>query len=633
MKYFVYKVNHKFDRPGGFQEATDAEDKIWSCLKMFHQEVDNIDHADIAFIGLNNASFYSDRDALKKIWQESVYPKLINKDIPHVAIFTYVVNENDLSFIPPWITIWAYETECSHHNSPSLQTTDSGCGDRMCMIPYVLTPQTHPAAGVVETTNINSENFNAELWTMRSDTAFIGSLQADGRPRIHARANQVFCWQSHIGCDIYADRQITEPNGTYSKYKFALILRGDTPTRKAFYQAIAAGTFPIITESAWQQYSELYRGHCESLADIVVIVPDNTELWNYSKIQEILSERIKKCDVLLPRLHNWASKYLDYDNGGVVDAAILATLEKTQKIMLPLAYIHCLEPASKYRPTSLQVSEQERINEINILDSQYALEYIMLRTVDRYPYKTACLDKATAAIVPIYTFLTCWHQPNHYSVADSVNVVKSALSALPAWKSSSVPHYLGYADVLWDDERVFLQHVQLPQNTTVIALETCDISIKQEAVPFPCGSVPDNFSSADRRLAVYIGRDREAVRKYDIDYDIVNTSGWHSTNTQNTRIMQSYSQHKFSLQPHGDRATRRGFYQSIACGCVPVITADCVKAYSEATKTDISEFCVIIPEWHENVVELLNQTDFESMQKKLPRLSLPDSILKIMKLH
>lgn len=630
MRYFIYKVDHSFSRPSVFEEATDAEDRIWSCLNKFHEEVDSIDHADIAFIGLNNTSFYFNRDALRKIWQESICPRLTSKDIPHVALFTYVINEDDLSFIPPWITIWAYETECSHHNSLSLQTTDNGCGDRMCMIPYVLTPQTHPAAGVIKTTSIHAEKFNEELWVRRADTVFIGSLQADDRPRIKVRANQVLSWKSQIGCDIYADRQATEPNNTYSRYKFALILRGDTPTRKAFYQAIAAGAFPVITESAWQQYSELYRGHCESLADIAVVVPDDVELWDCAKIQEVLNERVMKCATLLPRLHSWVSKYLDYDNGGVVGAAMHATLAKARNPILPLAYVHSLEPASVYRPTNVKISEQEVIDENNILDSQYALEYIILKTIDRYPYKTGCLDKAAAAIVPIHTFLTCWNQPNYYSVGDSVRTVKNALNALPAWKNSSVPHYIGYADVLWNDERVFLRHVDIPENTTIIALEACDLPVKQKAVPFPCGDMPGIFSAVDRRLAVYMGRERVEVSGYDIDYEIINTPGWHSTNTQNNRIAQVYSKYKFSLQPHGDRATRRGFYQSVACGCIPVITTDCVKAYSNATSLDVSEFCIIIPGWHENVVELLQQVDFESMQKRLPKLSLSDSILKIM---
>jgi hypothetical protein len=306
-----------------------------------------------------------------------------------------------------------------------------------------------------------------------------------------------------------------------------------------------------------------------------------------------------------------------------------ATLAKARKPVMPLVYVHSLEPASVYRPLNIQISDQEVITEENILESQYALEHIILKTIYDYPYKTGCLDKATAAIVPVHTFLTCWDKPNYYSVSDSVSVIKNALSALPAWKSSSVPHYLGYADVLWNDERVFLRHVDIPDNTTIITLEACDFPVKQEAVPFPCGSMPGVLSSVDRRLAVYIGRNREEVSGYDIDYEIISTPGWHSTNTQNTRIAQAYSQHKFSLQPHGDRVTRRGFYQSVACGCIPVITADCVKAYSDATKLDVSEFCVIIEEWHENVVDLLRQADFESMQKKLPKLSLLERILKI----
>lgn len=629
MKYFKYKVNHNYQRPAYFQEATDAEDRIWQCLRLFHQEVDSIKDADIAFIELNNASFYFNQPTLKRIWEEYINPRLPKKEIPHVAIFTYVINEIDLSFIPSWISIWAYETECSHHASTSLRTTDGGCGSRMCMIPYVLTPGTNPAAGLVESTCINYSNFDPYSWRNRADVAFIGSLQADGRPRISTRANQILKWQSQFGCDIYSDRSVTEPNSAYSRYKFSLIMRGDTPTRKAFYQAIAAGSFPIITESAWQQYSELYRGHCDSLADMVVVVSDDTEAWDIHKIQMQLNTIVNNCDTLLPRLYAWVSKYLDYDGGGVVEAAMLATIQKTQKISLPLVYVHELEPASYYRPINVQVSEQEIISESSILESQYALEHIILDTIDNHPYRTACLEKAKAAIIPMHPFLTCWRQPNYYSVKDCADVIKSALRTLPAWNISNVPHYLGYGDVLWDDERVFIPHVQLPKNTTIISLETCNSSVKQASVPFPHGTIPDKIHCGERRLAVYVGRERDAVSKYSIDYEIISTPGWHSTNTQNARIIKAYSEHKFSLQPHGDRVTRRGFYQSIACGCIPVITSDCVRAYSEATGLDVSEFCIIIPEWHENVVELLQQADFEPMQKKLPKLSLSDRILKI----
>ena len=632
MKYFKYKVNHTYTRPTGFQEATDAEDKIWQSLLRFHEEVDNINNADIAFIELNNASFYFNKGTLKRIWEEYINPRISKKDIPHVTPFTYVINDNDLSFIPSWINIWAYETECSHHAATSLLTTDSGCGSRMCMIPYVLTPGTNPAAGLVESTSITYDNFNSTAWKNRAHAAFIGSLQADGRPRISTRADQILKWQQQIGCDIYPDRSATEPNSTYSKYKFALIMRGDTPTRKAFYQAIAAGSFPVVTESAWQQYSELYRGHCDSLVDMVVVVPDDASTWSISKIQIQLETIIKNCDELLPRLGRWVNKYLDYDGGGVVEAAMLATIQKTQKITVPLVYLHELGPASYYRPTNVQVSEQEVISESNILESQYALEHIILDTIEKYPYRTACLEKAKAAIVPVHTFLTCWRQPNYYSVTDCVDTIKSALRRLPEWSSSTVPHYLGYGDVLWDDERVFIPHVQLPQNTTIISLETCNSSTKQASVPFPHGTVPDKIYSGERRLAVYVGREREAVCKYNIDYEIISTPGWHSTNTQNARIIKAYSEHKFSLQPHGDRATRRGFYQSIACGCIPVITSDCVRAYSEALATDVSRFCVIVPEWNDNAIECLEKINFNEMRLELPVISLRDRILSIMNL-
>ena len=89
--------------------------------------------------------------------------------------------------------------------------------------------------------------------------------------------------------------------------------------------------------------------------------------------------------------------------------------------------------------------------------------------------------------------------------------------------------------------------------------------------------------------------------------------------------------HNVSFQPRGDRATRRGFYQSIIAKCIPVITRDCVSAYSAAIGCDVSKFCVVIENWNSSVIDVIKNADYERLSKQLPTIDLAKSIESIFK--
>ena len=72
----------------------------------------------------------------------------------------------------------------------------------------------------------------------------------------------------------------------------------------------------------------------------------------------------------------------------------------------------------------------------------------------------------------------------------------------------------------------------------------------------------------------------------------------------------AYAQADFSCQPHGDRATRRGFYQSVRAGCMPLITQDCAAAYADALGSPIDQWALVVPSWRpEDVLPLLQTVD------------------------
>ena len=67
---------------------------------------------------------------------------------------------------------------------------------------------------------------------------------------------------------------------TYATSQFCWNPHGDTPTRRAFYDAWMFGCIPVIPSSAVVHYSRIFGGHFYdyhkiTLADIVVVVPDN----------------------------------------------------------------------------------------------------------------------------------------------------------------------------------------------------------------------------------------------------------------------------------------------------------------------------------------------------------------------
>ena len=57
-----------------------------------------------------------------------------------------------------------------------------------------------------------------------------------------------------------------------------------------------------------------------------------------------------------------------------------------------------------------------------------------------------------------------------------------------------------------------------------------------------------------------------------------------------------YLNSTFSLQPHGDKETRKGFYHSILLGCIPVIFENNLTVYKQIFSNiiDIEEICIVI---------------------------------------
>jgi len=80
------------------------------------------------------------------------------------------------------------------------------------------------------------------------------------------------------------------------------------------------------------------------------------------------------------------------------------------------------------------------------------------------------------------------------------------------------------------------------------------------------------------------------------NFHFIEMEGWKSINESTflTFVQTQYSESLFSLQPFGDRGTRRGFYQSLLCNCIPVIFSNNKDSYQQHTSIPIDSICIVL---------------------------------------
>jgi hypothetical protein len=90
-------------------------------------------------------------------------------------------------------------------------------------------------------------------------------------------------------------------------------------------------------------------------------------------------------------------------------------------------------------------------------------------------------------------------------------------------------------------------------------------------------------------------------------------------NTDNNLV--PWMQHSiFCLQPPGDSPTRKSFYDSLTCGCIPVIFGNHSLQYAFSSYFDFSKFTVSIPtdvvyEGNRSILKFLQTIDKPTIQK------------------
>jgi hypothetical protein len=579
-----------------FEESTKVQNIFENEIKRF-PKADNIFEADIAFFPLTLATAFqhqrsphlplSKQPNLQYLWR-TVYSKRIadketRKKVPHFMLFPYVLFNVNVSFIPDDIFILCYETEVTVDIYGTL--ANFGCLDRMITIPYF------------------ASSLHSFPTTSRKRCCFVGHLN-------HAepfRNKLVNIFKKHFQLELHEPSKGMNYSTLYASYELALVLRGDTPTRNAFYQAIQANTVPVIYRHCLVHYGHLYGGSIP-IHDMCLVLPDDgTEEEIVRAVTMFLESKYCHAFATLCKFRNMLS-YTHHTQGVVspVYHALKTIPNKIRNFKSPsksskslskspsCVFVVPLPPEYNRDLLPVHISTMDCVK--GTFASQYELEIMWHTRILKDFIITRCVERADFVFIPLYTFLCGWKDMifNHSTI---VSIVSLLINHIPSWKQCEhIPHVLVYSDVCWNTLDFFANRIQWPKNTVLISMESISLPCKTITCPYLSGLETYTLAPHKRPMSVvYIGRMRAPFVAHQLQpenckFHFVEMEGWKSI-SQEVFLKQCndlYQSSVFSLQPPGDRGTRRGFFQSLICGCIPVVFQDNKDSYSHVPLTEIA---------------------------------------------
>lgn len=246
------------------------------------------------------------------------------------------------------------------------------------------------------------------------------------------------------------------------------------------------------------------------------------------------------------------------------------------------------------------------------LRSQYSLEIYLHNLIINSNYLTNDISVAKIVFIPLYLFLSAWTQKFVYNVNNIINNINELMPIINNYLLQNKIILLCYSDVMWEDERCFINYFNFnDKNVIFMSYEkVIDKYLnKQISVPYitHIKQVPEQYDikyKEKKNLICYTGRKRKEL-DYFKNIILLDTSIYQEDKTQwisyndetlYNDIDKLYNNSYFSLQPHGDKQTRKGFYHSLLMGCIPVIFENNYSIYESIFKDsiDINDICIII---------------------------------------
>jgi hypothetical protein len=267
------------------------------------------------------------------------------------------------------------------------------------------------------------------------------------------------------------------------------------------------------------------------------------------------------------------------------------------------------------------------------LRSQYSLEIVLHNMFKEHKNLVNDYETSDIVFVPIYLFCTAWETRYFYDVNQVVNKLNLILPLVDKCVNDGKKVVMVYSDVMWEDERCFLNHFKFHKNIYFVCYEDVISDGNQIPVPY-CTHIKQNPKDYDiptnlnkKHLIGYAGRYRKEIDLFD-DIKVLNTNKviddkWISINDVDTynEIDELYLNSYFSLQPHGDKQSRKGFYHSLLLGCIPVIFDDNYDIYKKILEgiVNIEDISVILTKDGKKFDDVL-KTELSNIDSKIKNI-------------
>jgi hypothetical protein len=233
---------------------------------------------------------------IKFFWNKFIKRKLHKFNIPHFLLYSYVLFDIDLSYIPKEIIILSYENKISFHQKLECKKPKHN----IIPIPYILNENKEFKQSKIYTFNQNLNRLNN---FKNIDIAHFGSIDGkhtDMKGLVDYYRPILFHYRNFINfidlgpnINFYKGKAL-EVEKYFKRIKYLFVLRGDTISRLCFYQCFAFNIVPIIFESQIDLYNNLLLEENDiSIIDSCLILPDvETDLF-LEKITNIIKLELK----------------------------------------------------------------------------------------------------------------------------------------------------------------------------------------------------------------------------------------------------------------------------------------------------------------------------------------------------
>jgi len=337
--YKNYNFYNKYREPY-FEECSIIERYYFENIENFNL-TNNINNADIAFIPITPASYIYEKgiNNFKKHYDEFI--KLIDLDsnVPHFIIYPYTFynqDYNNISFIDKRINILSFENEISNFNygldilnqNPKEQRVYNSL-----TIPYHLKKINDYFSRCIEIKDTENYYFSLNRKYLFSFVGMPSNIGGEYNKNFPERTEKIKNYRENILNEFvkkYGEDNVligrpdqNDAFDFYCKSKYALIFRGDCMTRAAFYQALMAGSIPIICNDCYLDYQN-YNGFFFDLEKAIIRIPYCNELFNRNKfkfinennIWNIIDKYITNDDLRIKKIEYIKNivNYIDYNN-------------------------------------------------------------------------------------------------------------------------------------------------------------------------------------------------------------------------------------------------------------------------------------------------------------------------------